>query len=130
MKPPTAHLDPQPWPWVGQLRVLIEHPDEATGLALASVLRGEGFAVAVCPGPAESERCPLVGPEGCAAAHGADVVVTALGLDRPAGREVLAALRARLPGTPLVVAADSVVDPDWLLASVREALAERAGDVA
>jgi CheY-like chemotaxis protein len=125
-----AAFDPDPWPWVGQPRVLIEHSDDVTGLALASVLRGEGYAVAVCPGPAESERCPLAGPEGCAIAHGADVVVTALGLERPAGREVLEALRARLPGTPLVVAADSVVDPDWLRTSVREALAERAGDVA
>jgi DNA-binding response OmpR family regulator len=136
-------LGPQPWPWVGEPRVLIEHPDDATGLRLASALRREGFAVAVCPGPAESERCPLTGPEGCALAHGADVVVSALGLDRSTGREVLGALRARLAGTALVVevvpeledelrdllagchVVESPVDPDELVASVREALASR-----
>ena len=77
---------PQPWPWVGQPRVLIEHPDESAGLALASILRQAGYAVAVCPGPEQSEHCPLTGPEGCAVAHGADVVVSSLGLERPEAR--------------------------------------------
>jgi len=143
METRAAKLSPQPWPWVGQPRVLIEHPDDAVGLELASILRLEGYAVAVCPGPAESERCPLTGPEGCAVAHGADVVVSALGLDSSTGRDVLQALRARLAGTPLVVEVEpgledewqdllegcqvvaSPADPNRLVASVREALAAR-----
>lgn len=104
-------LSPEPWPWVGQPRVLVEHPDESEGLALAGALREAGYAVAVCPGPERSERCPLTGPEGCAVAHGADVVVAGLGLERPEGREVLEALRARCPSTPLVVLVPSDRDP-------------------
>jgi hypothetical protein len=90
METRAANLSPQPWPWIRQPRILIEHPDDAAGLELAAIPRREGYAVAVCPGPEESERCPLTGPEGCAIAHGSDVVVTALGLDRPVGREALA----------------------------------------
>jgi len=134
-------LSPQPWPWVGQPHVLIEHPDESAGLALASVLRQAGYAVAVCPGPEQSERCPLTGPEGCAVAHGADVVVSSLGLERLEAREVLQALRMRRPGTPLIVEVpagdqaawqdllegcdliESPVVPEELVARVRAALA-------
>ena len=137
-------LNPQPWPWVGQPRVLVEHPDDAVGLELAAALRREGFAVAVCPGPAESSRCPLTGPEGCATAHGADVVVSALGLGGPTGRGVLEALRARLGETPLVVEVEpdayaevgdlldgcevitAPIDAGELVGAVRTALASRS----
>jgi len=137
----STRSSPQPWPWVGQPRVLIEHPDESAGLALASILRRSGFAVAVCPGPEHAEHCPLTGPEGCAVAHGADLVVSSLGVDRPEAREVLEALRARRPGTPLIVEVppgsedewrgllegcdviESPVAPDELVARVRDALA-------
>lgn len=133
---------PQPWPWVGEPRVLIEHPDESAGLALASILRQAGYAVAVCPGPEQSEHCPLTGPEGCAVAHGADVVVSSLGLDRPEAIEVLNALRLRCTGTPLIVVTppgdrpgrqdipegcdliSSPVVPEELVACVRDALAD------
>ena len=142
MRPRATRLSPQTWPWVGQQRVLIEHPDEWGGLTLASVLRHDGYAVAVCPGPEQSERCPLAGPEGCAAAHGADVVVSSLGLGRPEAREVLLALRTRRPETPLIVEVNpgeevewegllegcdvlvSPVAPEQLLAAVRGALTE------
>lgn len=106
-------MSPQPWPWPGHPRVLIEHPDESAGLALASSLRRAGYAVAVCPGPAETERCPLAGPEGCAVAHGADVVVSSLGLRSPESREVLESLRARRPETPLVVEVEPDDERDW-----------------
>ncbi len=113
MRSRATRSSPQPWPWVGQPRVLIEHPDESAGLALASILRQAGYAVAVCPGPDESEHCPLTGPEGCAVAHGADVVVSSLGLERPEAVEVLQALRSRRPGTPLIVEVPSGDGVDW-----------------
>jgi hypothetical protein len=102
-------LNPQPWRW-GHPRVLIEHPDEATGLEIASGLRFAGYAVAVCPGPAGHGCCPLTGPEGCAPVHDADLVVSSLGYEHEAAREVLRELRARYPDTPLVVEAPSDVD--------------------
>ena len=138
---------PQPWPWPGHPRVLIEHPDEAVGLRFASILRQAGYAVAVCPGPEQSEQCPLAGAEGCAVAHGADVVVSSLGLERPEAREVLQSLQARCPETALVVEVapgqeaelhdllagcdllDSPVVPEQLVASVRRALAARGPEL-
>ncbi len=140
MRSPEAGLSPQPWPW-GHPRVLIEHPDDARGLSLATAVREAGYAVAVCPGPAQSERCPLAGEEGCEAAHGADVIVAGLGLGTPQSRDVLEALRARCEGTPLVVevaagereswpdllegceVVDAPVDPDALVAALRGVLA-------
>jgi DNA-binding response OmpR family regulator len=113
MESEAAKLSPQPWPWQGQPRVLIEHPDEPAALNLASALRHAGFAVAVCPGPDHAERCPLAGPEGCATAHGADVIVSSLGLQRPEAREALEALRARRPGTPLVVEVAPGQETEW-----------------
>ncbi len=146
MRSRATRLSPQPWPWVGQPRVLIEHADESAGLALASILRQAGYAVAVCPGPEQAEHCPLTGPEGCAVAHGADVVVSSLGVERPEAREVLQALRMHRPGTPLIVEVPpgdnaewqdllegcdviaSPVQPDELVASVRAALAKSRPD--
>jgi|CZKG01.1.fsa_nt_gi DNA-binding response OmpR family regulator len=104
-----AHLKPQPWRW-SHPRVLVEHPDEATGLAIASGLRFAGYAVAICPGPAGHGRCPLAGPAGCAPAHDADLVVSSLGYERETAREVLRALRTHYPDTPLLVEAPSDMD--------------------
>lgn len=136
-------LSPQPWPWLGHPRVLIEHADEARGMSLAAAVREAGYAVAVCPGPAQSERCPLAGDEGCEAAHGADVIVAGLGLGTPQSREVLEALRARCDGIPLIVelaaeererwpellqgcqVVDSPVTADDLVAAVRGVLATK-----
>lgn len=83
--------------------MLVEHPDEATGLAIASGLRFAGYAVAVCPGPRGHGQCPLTGPAGCAPAHDADVVVCSLGYEHATAREVLRELRTRYPDTPLLV---------------------------
>lgn len=110
----ASSLSPEPWPWPGRPRVLIEHPDDAAGLVLASALREAGYGVAVCPGPGADERCPLAGPEGCAVAHGADVVVSCLGLERPEAREVVDALRARCPEVPLVVEVAPGGEREWL----------------
>jgi hypothetical protein len=104
-----ADLKPQTWRW-SHPRVLVEHPDDATGLAIASALRYAGYAVAVCPGPHGPGQCPLIGPEGCAPAHDADLVVGCLGYEREAAREVLRELRTRYPDTPLLVEAPSDID--------------------
>jgi DNA-binding NarL/FixJ family response regulator len=92
--------------------VLVEHPDEETGLGIASGLRFAGYAVAVCPGPRGHARCPLTGPAGCAPAHDADIVVCSLGYEREEAREVLRELRMRYPDTPLVVEVPSDMDAD------------------
>ena len=136
-------LSPQPWTWIGSPRVLIEHADETKGMSLAAAVRQAGYTVAVCPGPAQSERCPLTGDEGCEAAHGADLIVTSLGLGTRQSREVFEALRTRCPRTPLVVEVTreeteewpdllqgcevviSPVTPDALVATVRGVLAPR-----
>jgi DNA-binding response OmpR family regulator len=139
-----TRLRPQPWPWPGP-RVLLENPDERAGLASTSALRWAGFAVAVCPGPKGDGWCPLPRDDGCALVRGADVIVSSLGLARPEGREVLAALRARSPETPVLVEvgdeeagehADSLsgctllpspVEPEQLVAAVVAAYAGKPG---
>jgi hypothetical protein len=108
---PTANLNPQPWRW-SHPRVLVEHPDEAAGLAIASGLRFAGYAVGVCPGPAGHGRCPLTGPAGCAPAHDADLVVSSLGYEHEPARQVLRELRSRYPETPLLVEAPSQMDTE------------------
>ncbi len=92
--------------------MLVEHPDETTGLAIASGLRFAGYAVGVCPGPRAHGQCPLTGPAGCAPAHDADLVVCSLGYENETAREVLRELRARYPDTPLVVEVPSDVDAE------------------
>jgi DNA-binding NarL/FixJ family response regulator len=82
-------------------------------MVLASALRQAGYAVAVCPGPAETERCPLSGPEGCSVAHGADVIVSSLGFDRVESRDVLQSLRTRLPDARLVVEVNAGRQNEW-----------------
>jgi len=105
----SVELKPQPWRW-SHPRVLVEHPDEETGLAIAAGLRYAGYAVAICPGPVGHGRCPLTGPAGCAPAHDADLVVSSLGYEHEAAREVLRELRTRYPDTPLVVEAPADID--------------------
>jgi CheY-like chemotaxis protein len=107
----AVHLKPQPWRW-SHPRVLVEHPDEATGLAIASGLRFAGYAVGVCPGPRGHEKCPLTGPAGCAPAHDADLVVCSLGYESETARKILRELRTRFPDTPLLVEVPSDIDTD------------------
>jgi DNA-binding response OmpR family regulator len=114
----TAHaravnLRPQPWRW-GHPRVLVEHPDEAAGIAIASGLRFAGYSVAICPGPPGRGQCPLTGPEGCAPAHDADLAICCLGYEREAAREVLRVLRTRCPNVPLLVETPPDMDADLL----------------
>lgn len=92
--------------------MLVEHPDEATGLAIATNLRYAGYAVAVCPGPHGPGQCPLIGPNGCASAHDADLVVGCLGYEREVAQDVLRELRMRYPHTPLLVETPPDLDAD------------------
>jgi DNA-binding NarL/FixJ family response regulator len=105
-------LLPQPWDWPGP-RVLLEQPYETDTRARVDALRRAGYAVSICPGPTAVERCPLAGDEGCAAAHGADVVVSGLGLETAEAREALAALRVRLPRLPVLVEAEADAAAHW-----------------
>jgi hypothetical protein len=74
-----------------------------------------GFAVAVCPGP-RAAPCPLLDAGECTSAHGADLVVSALGAD-----DVVDALRLNCPSVPLVVA-QPTDDVEALVAAVETAL--------
>jgi hypothetical protein len=107
----SVSLKPQPWRWTNP-RVLVEHPDEAAGMEIASGLRYAGYAVAHCPGPRGHAKCPLTGPEGCATAHDADVLVCSLGYEGDGSREILRELRMRFPQTPMIVETPQQVDAD------------------
>jgi len=109
MRKRSLTIDLAPWPFGERPRVLIEHPDPATGLELATAIRRAGCTVGICRGPDASAdpatRCPLHQFEPCVVVEGADLVVTALDLEEEESREVLRVLRTRYPNTPLVVAA-------------------------
>lgn len=95
---------PGEWPGrQGRTRVLVEEADPALGWAVQKLLQNEGYDVAVCGGPEALGRCFLVEDGRCPLAEGADVILNSLSLSQPDGREVVAALRARLPGTPIIV---------------------------
>jgi hypothetical protein len=137
-------MEPEGWRFGQWPRILIEHPGPHAGLELATALRSAGYTVAVCRGPDAAAdpatRCPLHRLEPCAIVEGADVVVTALGLDREDARGVLRGLRTSYPSKPLVVEATVAnaldladelhgctvlpegADPSRVVAAVREAL--------
>jgi hypothetical protein len=122
-------IEPGPSRFPRRPRVLIEHPDPDAGLALATALRNDGCYVTICRGPKSAAdpaagirpprpglafegvfcfidtRCPVRQLERCVAVERVDVVVTALGLEHQAAREVLTGLRTRYPKTPVVIAA-------------------------
>jgi hypothetical protein len=99
-------LRPGPWPFA-RPRVLIEHADQSVTLRYADTLRRAGYSVGVCRGPSGErqppERCVLTTGEPCAFVDGADVVVSALGVEEGEKRAVLEALRRFHPRKPLVV---------------------------
>ena len=138
-------LRPQAWEWARPRVLLEETSDGEETRARIYALRRAGYAVAVCPGPTAEDPCPLAGDDGCAAAHGADVVVSSLGLESSEACGALEALRARLPSLPVLVEADAAsaasrpdlvpdddriepgLAPDELVALVDAALGRVAG---
>jgi DNA-binding NarL/FixJ family response regulator len=109
MRKRPVTIDLQPWPYPERPRVLIEHHQPDAALELATAIRQAGCTVGICRGPDATAdpatRCPLHRLEPCVAVEGADLVVTALDLEKEEGRQVLRGLRTRYPSTPLVVAA-------------------------
>jgi hypothetical protein len=109
MRKRARTIELQPWAYPGRPRVLIEHPDPDSGLELAAAIRRAGCTVGICRGPDPTAdpptRCPLHGLEPCVVVEGADLVVTALDLDREEARQVLDGLRTRYPSTPIAVLA-------------------------
>ena len=98
--------EPGSWsPRTGRPRVLLEDPDGAILAVTDSFLVGEGFDVATCGGPEAMGRrsCPLLSQGRCDLVEQADVVYTSLQWHHAQSRDVLQALRARHPRTPVVV---------------------------
>ena len=90
----------------GRARVLVENADGAEQWACEGILGRAGYEVAVCGGPdAHGAPCPLVERGECDLAAGADVIVNGFRLAEPRNQDVIRALRAHRPGTPLVVEA-------------------------
>lgn len=86
----------------GRERVLVEAAD---AWAFAAGLEAAGYDVLTCTGPrAGDERCPLLEHGACSAAAGADLILSALP-ESAGGPEIVAALAAAHPGTPVVVEA-------------------------
>jgi hypothetical protein len=83
-------------------RIVVECDDFALSEAAAHVLRGAGHEVAVCTGPDEHHRCPLVETGRCALVEGSRVVVNLLGFEDADSRDVLSHLRSRYPDIPVV----------------------------
>lgn len=90
-------------------RVLVENPDSAMLWASERVLRRAGFEVSTCTGPRGWRkafpfgRCVLLETGRCRLVEEADAVVFGLGLDGRRATDVLHALRARYPETPVCI---------------------------
>jgi DNA-binding NtrC family response regulator len=90
-----------------QVRVVIEHTDDAARFVEERVLRDAGYEVVGCGGPGElpGAACPVTLGGDCPAVAEADIVVTSFRVESRAGAEILRALRRRYPEVPLVVEA-------------------------
>ena len=87
--------------------MLIEAGDGAEAFARVKLFERHGYDAAWCPGPPQAlgSRCPLVAGRGCPLTDWADVVVNSLGIEHPAGREVLESMRRSRPDLPVVLEA-------------------------
>jgi hypothetical protein len=87
--------------------VVIEDAELPAARLSARSLRRAGFDVTLCGGPEllSRRRCPLEEGTTCPVIADADVVVASLGDDTLRHATVVAELRSRYSGTPLVVLA-------------------------
>jgi hypothetical protein len=86
----------------GRARVLVENPDAAVRAVMAQVLGAAGYAVETCAGP-RAHDCPVLAGKACPMAARSDVVVSGLGLTRPASRAVVQGLRTLHPRPSILV---------------------------
>jgi hypothetical protein len=87
-------------------RVLVESSDAVEQWALTGALEDAGYEVAVCDGPSfHGAPCPLVRSGECHLAAGADVIVNRFRLSEPANQDVVWAVQAARPETPVIVEA-------------------------
>ncbi len=82
-------------------------------MAWASALRQAAYAVAVCGGPGDDQRCPLAEADECAAASGADVIVSSLDWGQPRARAVRRDLRRCHASVPLIIETTPPERRDW-----------------
>jgi hypothetical protein len=89
----------------GRARVLVEESDGAQAWATQQLLERHGYDVAVCEGPMGhgGAPCPLVRTGQCPLAEGADVILNGFSLSNRENREVMKALRRRVPATTTIV---------------------------
>jgi hypothetical protein len=95
--------------------VLLEVPDGAEAVAYWRLLTDNDYEVAWCPGPERvpARRCPLVASGRCELLEGADVVVSALGLNEESCRRVVEARGRLYPETPVVAQASRSDFAQW-----------------
>lgn len=87
-----------------RLRVLVESADPVAEISDFRSFRQAGIDVAVCSGPrAYADECPLVAGGCCEFAERADVVLVELPPSRRETKDVVDAMRAHHPGTPIVM---------------------------
>jgi hypothetical protein len=95
--------------------VLFESPDGAEAHAAWKLLRRNGYRMTWCPGPQGgfSPECALSATGHCPLVDEADAVVSALDLRDPLCEEVVRALDAQAPETPVVVVSEKRSMAHW-----------------
>ena len=87
-----------------RLRLLVETADPVAEISDFRSFRQAGIDVAVCSGPGpQGSECPMVTGRRCALAERADAVLVELPPSSSETHQVVEAMRARHPGTPIVM---------------------------
>ena len=91
-------------------RVLVVHHSEGVAVAEADALRGLGYEVELCSGPARF-ACPVMRGERCAAVERADVLVYDVWAtsESDGGRRLIEGLRDLYPEIPVVLTAPGML---------------------
>jgi hypothetical protein len=96
-------------------RVLVEAEDRAEAFARLRILQKAGYDVAWCPGPSSSpfRHCPIVRGASCPLVDSADVVVSCLGVEHLATRQVLRSMDSSPSGPPVVMETTEEAASRW-----------------